>query len=871
MNLDIKNRLTEIIISNPSKEWIDVVVTSNNKIHITVVSDYFKGQTKSKRKTELINLLPDNITLSIQSVYIYTTEEAQILDMHPPDQGEKRIHSWFDLVQFAKNDDKVQSFKKKEGFPRTVCFYSYKGGVGRTTALAHVAWILASRGNKVVVVDMDIEAPGIQYAFSSINPKPVKGFVDYLYERQNAINTNYDIDITDIFGEVPIDGVSGRLFVIPAGEVNFEYISKVDDLEIGALQELNLWETFLTDITNQLNPDIILIDSRTGINEWGAFSLIEAADDVLLFLYPNKENINGINGLLTALSVLENRSLSSINLILSKIPSNQIGKVQAKKAWDYIIDDIYGDNEEPLMVFYNSDIALADEYPATHLLSVYDPIANLIDEESERGRLKDILSGTNRWDIIKSLSFGTVDAKDQSHLLDTVFQKTADFDKFIDENTSVVHGQKGTGKTALYWMMLKYTEQVRNIARGRLDPINMVSGHGGFKGRPLKQEFRFWSKQFKERSMWEAFWRAYLLLRLYLDGELPPFRKNEFKPIRDELNKVVKTQEHWHSTHTNCLTNLTIDTSLSLKVKDYFTFLDDYFNQKEKRSWVIYDDLDEDIEEGSDYQLEALSGLFYFVRSLDSQKIRNLKCKVLIREDIWQRLNFTNKSHFNGRDVLLQWTRIDFLRLALRHAQSSRLYTDLVSRYSPVQDVDTATEDQLIDGLEILWGIRREKNRRSKYVSRWVYERLTDATGTTFPRSLGILLKAAKEHELSYQSQYHIQPPSDRLLRSQSLNNGLIEAAKQRSEEIRQEYPELEPVFDKLYTLQELCSEEEMVKFYDTVTLEQKQSFDDFVQKLERIGLLAREYVQGNEAPKFRFADIYVHGFEIKRLPRRKF
>ncbi len=44
-------------------------------------------------------------------------------------------------------------------------FYSYKGGVGRSMALANVAALLARWGKKVLIVDWDLEAPGIEKYF----------------------------------------------------------------------------------------------------------------------------------------------------------------------------------------------------------------------------------------------------------------------------------------------------------------------------------------------------------------------------------------------------------------------------------------------------------------------------------------------------------------------------------------------------------------------------------------------------------------------------------------------------------------------------------------------------------------------------------
>ncbi len=48
---------------------------------------------------------------------------------------------------------------------KIVTFYSYKGGTGRTMALANTAWILASNGKKVLVVDWDLDSPGLHRFF----------------------------------------------------------------------------------------------------------------------------------------------------------------------------------------------------------------------------------------------------------------------------------------------------------------------------------------------------------------------------------------------------------------------------------------------------------------------------------------------------------------------------------------------------------------------------------------------------------------------------------------------------------------------------------------------------------------------------------
>ncbi|MBL0344368.1 MAG: AAA family ATPase [Anaerolineales bacterium] len=73
---------------------------------------------------------------------------------------------------------------------KVITFYSYKGGTGRSMALANIAWILASNGKKVLVIDWDLEAPGLHRYFAPflIDPElhSTTGFIDFLSEYVDA-------------------------------------------------------------------------------------------------------------------------------------------------------------------------------------------------------------------------------------------------------------------------------------------------------------------------------------------------------------------------------------------------------------------------------------------------------------------------------------------------------------------------------------------------------------------------------------------------------------------------------------------------------------------------------------------------------------
>ncbi|MEY3329461.1 MAG: ParA family protein, partial [Planktothrix agardhii] len=475
--LSLKRQLTDTYVQSPQEEWTDINISTSGLLNLTIVSDRFNELSLPQRRDQLQNIL-SQFKISPGFISLYTLEEARSLNLSAPQLvNGSSINTWQDLALWAANPQNQSQFSQPQPrIPRTVTFYSFKGGVGRTTALTHVAWILAMRGRKVVAVDLDLEAPGLSTAFS-LNPLPEFGIVDYFYERSylpKGLKPN--ILITKIFGEVTIPDATGRLFIVPAGSLSLDYISKVDDLRATTIldQGETLWSIFSREIQEQLKPDIILVDSRTGINEWGALSLLQAADEAIIFLFPNEQNRQGIDLLLKSLNSF---GKLSINFVFSPVPDlSDTGMAKVTKLWRLLreviereidqdeqsengddSDESQSEIAEPLVIPYLQPIALADHYPVTGLLDYYNRIANLIDEETNQIRSQEILTGTDaeqRWKIIESLQFQPLNAADPSQNLDLLFQKTANFDKFLDETTCLIRGRKGTGKTALYLLLL---------------------------------------------------------------------------------------------------------------------------------------------------------------------------------------------------------------------------------------------------------------------------------------------------------------------------------------------------------------------------------------------------------------------------------
>ncbi|MBV7532723.1 KGGVGR-motif variant AAA ATPase [Chitinophaga sp. sic0106] len=214
---------------------------------------------------------------------------------------------------------------------KTITFYSYKGGVGRSLALANIANKLAEFGKKVCILDFDLEAPGLHIKFGeSIEKKSEKGgIVDYIFEF--ITNFNVPESIIDYVTKVNIlNDPHKQVDLITAGDTtNKTYWEKLSQLNWNKLfyEEDSLGVDFFynlkAQIEKQLIPDFLLIDSRTGITDIAGITMSILADEVALFAANNKENLDGIGQVLSALLIPENRINNTppkIKVVLSRIP-----------------------------------------------------------------------------------------------------------------------------------------------------------------------------------------------------------------------------------------------------------------------------------------------------------------------------------------------------------------------------------------------------------------------------------------------------------------------------------------------------------------------------------------------------------------------
>jgi MinD-like ATPase involved in chromosome partitioning or flagellar assembly len=251
-------------------------------------------------------------------------------------------------------------------------FYSFKGGVGRTMALANVAELLYQRGLKVLIVDFDLEAPGLERFFDISNqdeepnkrnipevkysPNEVieqRGVIDLLLSykqsysfhlpNQESENTSQGSKEDKIpFTVEPINNFivplyaqndkGGKLDIIPSGsrgEQEFqEYVRKVHSFDWNDFYARYRGKEFFESFREELlkSADVVLIDSRTGVTEMGGVCTYQLADVVVMFVAPNGQNIYGSLKMAQSLSNLEKdgngRKLSLVT-VPSRVDNNE--------------------------------------------------------------------------------------------------------------------------------------------------------------------------------------------------------------------------------------------------------------------------------------------------------------------------------------------------------------------------------------------------------------------------------------------------------------------------------------------------------------------------------------------------------------------
>ncbi|HEX6358216.1 tyrosine-protein kinase family protein [Actinophytocola sp.] len=170
-----------------------------------------------------------------------------------------------------------------------VTFYSYKGGVGRSFTLANIALLLARWGNRVLVVDWDLEAPGLHEYFAPLlaNP-PSTGLVNVVADFTDGTVGSTARYVTRM------NSGDGVVDLIAAGRQDDHYSQRVQGIDWA-----ELYERGFANVLEQLREewvthyDFVLIDSRTGWADIASICTAHLPDRLVLVFTANEQSLGG--------------------------------------------------------------------------------------------------------------------------------------------------------------------------------------------------------------------------------------------------------------------------------------------------------------------------------------------------------------------------------------------------------------------------------------------------------------------------------------------------------------------------------------------------------------------------------------------------
>jgi cellulose biosynthesis protein BcsQ len=198
----------------------------------------------------------------------------------------------------------------QSGPGKVVTFYSYKGGTGRTMALANVAWILAANGKRVLAADWDLESPGLHRFFhpflDSAAMASTPGVIDMIREFQwEAVREGVErpLDWHREYAKVLDYAVSldwefpgqGSLDLLSAGMQNRDYSSAVTSLDWDNFYERLGGGQFFDALRENMKAeyDYTLIDSRTGLNDVADICTVHLPDTLITCFTLSDQGIEG--------------------------------------------------------------------------------------------------------------------------------------------------------------------------------------------------------------------------------------------------------------------------------------------------------------------------------------------------------------------------------------------------------------------------------------------------------------------------------------------------------------------------------------------------------------------------------------------------
>ncbi len=785
----------------------------------------------------------------------------------------------FDNLYFSKiflSDDALSKVPEPEH--KIIAFHSFKGGVGRTLHLAamikSLSEVIKEKGGdkKVLVVDGDLEAPGITFwEKNRIGGAPHIGFTQFLDAVQYADpDTGYTMDAVIEYFSQEIQRFehvieSTKIYVLPA------FSKPLDLFQINVRpehisQDDNPWKLreCLDRLATHIGADYVFIDLRAGISELSAPFLLDPYIDRFLVTTLSEQSLFGTELVLKEMMKL-NKTESKVKrtmlpeIIVSMVPPDQdeIRLINAKSRFESILFECENESESDLEEEPLSDpIAIQMTPFKTELLNVrswedvWDNAGSLIDffkgyfqgleasGEIEEEADEDLQS----LPVMKLKEFCSkyvfAENTQTEDFLKTNFFKEFPRQYFNSLPLVVSLGAKGSGKTFHFMRMAGFINYKKFCDRIEADKTGIDAVF------------------FPILRSTEIPGDSSVIMRLKENLSLfDQFDYDEFKTALEKLRDESHTESEWKSFWENQIIG-----AVSEKNSNVTTFRQLNDKLKERPIIFLFDGLENlfpDIHHDKNHQ-NAISALLDIPTRLSEIRDRNIGLVIFLRQDYLGSAKRQNSGQFEKKYEVyrLLWDRMAFLRLVYWLViKSGALKEDIRLDPSSMQQAHLEKE------LKKLWGLKLgNDNSKEANTINWVYGALSDFKGYLQARDVvRFLEEAAKEAETMTHTQW-----KNRLLPPAAIRRAMNGCSTDRVKELKQESRVFEVWANALQT------QDDLVIPFSKGLLGDDSSRTLF--ELKKLGVVYEDTSDSTEENRYYIPEIYRLGlgFKFKRGARPK-
>lgn len=824
------------LLLNKSK-WQGVI--SDSEIYTDeVIIRIKKGQTETSAKKILLQIFGKKY----DDKKIFLDLPGECLDVSfEIDEDEKNdsvATPLFRNVLYQKTAYYSELIEKELPGVPVLAFHSYKGGVGRTLSL--LAFIKAwselnnlENTQKLLIVDADIEAPGITW-LTMKQEEASFSFLDLLEVTQEKDNVNEIIElIADKVLEsiVKIETERGRVehIVLPT----YRYVEQLLDmyaspesLAISYNKKYILAEV-LSKLGEKVNAGLVLIDLRAGLSEFSAPLLFDPRVKKYLVTSTSYQSVKGTGILLQQLSkglpLNEN----------SKIPEVLLTMVQNGMNTDEIISELIAvyhpnivEGDDSIMDDIVTELPFASEL--VHLETLPKIMSNLSGRDfykniSEIVKNSYMVSGETKGDNLKVSRNKVINNIHEFAANQITAEGNGTFEVLMTESiqnlirkyknsipNTVIMGAKGSGKTFLYREILRDQYWEKFVERmSKNDPVLkglsgdkcilavplLASGNAGGFPDVIKNAITGYNQCGTKGKISNS---------VYVDS------KDMLLTYVREYHDILEWKEIWKKVILNAF-----DTIYPSLVE-----LEEELQYKHIKLVFLLDGLEEIFEHtiSSENEKNAIRALCRDL--LDEVKIayQNMGLMIFLRKDMARDSLTINYEQFYSlyRAVELQWSNTEALRLAAW--LTSQAVPDFYQENIPIE---MAPGEVIEQTLNRLWGVKLGKlTSNEAYSSRWILAALSDFNGQLQARDIIRFLEKATEHvgKAVYE---------DRYLMPIEIRKAVSDCSNDKIGEIRDEIKALGPIFDKL----EHASEEKKVLPFSTDTFSLSQAEEKIMKQ----------------------------------------